>query len=239
MVDGEQAFRGLEGRLFIAPRVAGQTNCCPGQAKTPQAAAKSRPSLFLRRELAVLLFARGASLIAAAYDLCPGLQSIPERTIQVAEAEAQKAQFIELTADIASAYVSNNAVAAGELPSLIKGIFGALTGTGDPANEPTEPQNPAVPIRKSITPDYLICLDDGRRFKSLKRHLRTKYGLSPDDYRAKWGLPKDYPMVAPTYSAARSSLAKQLGLGQGGRRDVGAEKSARPKTASKARRAKV
>jgi predicted transcriptional regulator len=156
-------------------------------------------------------------------------------TIQVAEPEAQNAQFIELTADIASAYVSNNTLTAGELPSLIKGIFGALTGGLAP--EPTEPQEPAVAIKKSITPNYLICLEDGRHFKSLKRHLSSEYGLSPEAYRAKWGLPKDYPMVAPAYSAARSILAKRYGLGQGrARGPKQGVKSA--KSAPKARQAK-
>jgi predicted transcriptional regulator len=157
----------------------------------------------------------------------------------MAETEHGKASSLVLTADIASAYVSNNAVAASELPGLIAGIFGALTSVDGPAEEPAEPQKPAVPIKKSITPDYLICLEDGRQFKSLKRHLRSKFGLSPDAYRAKWGLPKDYPMVAPAYSAARSSLAKQMGLGQGVGRAVEARNSARPKTAPKARRGKT
>ena len=127
--------------------------------------------------------------------------------------------ILEMTADIVSAYVGNNSVSAQELPALINSVHGALTqaSTGG-AEAQAEPQEPAVSIRKSITPDYLICLDDGRKFKSLKRHLRTKYDMSPDEYRAKWGLPKDYPMVAPNYAKARSDLAKQRGLGQGGRK---------------------
>jgi predicted transcriptional regulator len=153
----------------------------------------------------------------------------------VAETEGGNALSIELTADIASAYVSNNMVAASELPGLIAAIFGALTSVG--AKEPAQPQEPAVPIKKSITPDYLICLEDGRRFKSMKRHLSSKYGLSPEAYRAKWALAKDYPMVAPAYSAARSGLAKQMGLGQGGR--GGTAKAAPRTTAPKARRAKA
>jgi predicted transcriptional regulator len=155
----------------------------------------------------------------------------------VAEAEGGKALPIEATADIASAYVSNNIVAASELPGLIKAIFGALT-VATSVEEPAEPQQPAVPIKKSVTPDHLICLEDGRRFKSLKRHLRSKYGLSPEAYREKWRLPKDYPMVAPAYSAARSKLARQMGLGQGGR-ITKAGKSARPNAAPKTRRAKA
>jgi predicted transcriptional regulator len=131
--------------------------------------------------------------------------------------ENEKSGLIELTADIASAYVSNNTVAAGDLPSVIQSIFKALTAVDGPVEAPELPKTPAVPIKKSLTEDYLICLEDGRKFKSLKRHLRTKYNMSPEDYRAKWGLPKTYPMVAPAYAAARSQLAKQMGLGQGGR----------------------
>ena len=130
----------------------------------------------------------------------------------------EKSEVIEMTADIVSAYVGNNSVTAADLPALIQSLHRALAGisTGAETAEAT-PKEPAVPIRRSITPDFLICLEDGRKFKSLKRHLRTKYNMSPEDYRAKWGLPKDYPMVAPNYAKARSELAKQMGLGQGGR----------------------
>ena len=129
-----------------------------------------------------------------------------------------KSEIIEMTADIVSAYVGNNSVSATDLPSLIQSVHRALSGvsTGAEAVE-AAPKEPAVPLKRSITPDYLICLEDGRKFKSLKRHLRTKYNMSPEDYRAKWGLAKDYPMVAPNYAKARSDLAKQMGLGQGGR----------------------
>jgi len=125
------------------------------------------------------------------------------------------AQFIELATDIVSAYVSNNSVGAGDLPSLIKDVYGALSRvtTGE-APAPAEAPKPAVPVKRSITPDYIICLEDGKQFKSLKRHLRTQYGLSPEQYREKWSLGPDYPMVAPNYAAARSKLAKQMGLGQ-------------------------
>lgn len=131
----------------------------------------------------------------------------------------EKPELLEMTADIVSAYVGNNTVSADILPSLIANIHAALAqvSTGVVEAEP-EPKEPAVPIRKSISPDFLICLEDGRKFKSLKRHLRTKYDMSPEEYRAKWGLPKDYPMVAPNYAKARSDLAKQMGLGQGGRK---------------------
>jgi predicted transcriptional regulator len=121
----------------------------------------------------------------------------------------------ELTADIVSAYVSNNSVRADELASLIGEVHAALQRAPNGAAEPEpEPQEPAVPIRKSVTPDYLICLEDGKKFKSLKRHLQGEHGISPGEYRAKWGLKGDYPMVAPNYSEARSSLAKTMGLGR-------------------------
>src|SRR5271168_1344986 len=152
----------------------------------------------------------------------------------MSETQIRNASIVELTADIASAYVSNNSVPTAELAGLIRNIFGALTGADAPIEAPAEPQTPAVSIKKSITDDHLVCLEDGRKFKSLKRHLRTKYNLSPEDYRAKWGLPKTYPMVAPAYAAARSSLAKQMGLGQGGRQ-VAKAKPAKAKSAPKAR----
>jgi predicted transcriptional regulator len=123
--------------------------------------------------------------------------------------------YVELAADIVSAYVSNNSVATGELPQLIGEIHAALVRiNGGVAEVPTEAPKPAVTVRKSITPDYIICLEDGKKFKSLKRHLRTQYDLTPEDYREKWGLPPDYPMVAPNYAEARSALAKKMGLGQ-------------------------
>jgi predicted transcriptional regulator len=127
--------------------------------------------------------------------------------------------FIELAADIVSAYVSNNSVPANDLPSLISDVHAALlrvTAGGMAAS--AEAPKPAVPAKKSITREYLVCLEDGRKFKSLKRHLRTQYNMSPDEYREKWSLPPDYPMVAPDYAKARSNLAKQMGLGQQRRR---------------------
>ena len=123
--------------------------------------------------------------------------------------------YIELTAGIVSAYVSNNAVAAGDISSIISQVHSALlrvsNGAADGAGEPMKP---AIAVKKSITPDYLVCLEDGKKFKSLKRHLRTQYNMTPELYREKWGLPPDYPMVAPKYAEARSQLAKQMGLGQ-------------------------
>ena len=134
-------------------------------------------------------------------------------------ADSSTANYIELAADIVSAYVSNNSVSAGELPGLINSVHNALLNvTSGKVEAPAEQLKPVVPVKKSITPDYIICLEDGKKFKSLKRHLRTQYNLSPEDYREKWGLPADYPMVAPNYAAARSQLAKQMGLGQQRRR---------------------
>jgi len=127
--------------------------------------------------------------------------------------------FIELTASIVSAYVSNNSVPASDLPALISQVHGALTrivrGQSEAASEA---RRPAVSVKKSITAEHLVCLEDGKKFKSLKRHLRTQYNLTPEQYREKWGLAADYPMVSPNYAAARSRLAKQMGLGQQRRR---------------------
>ena len=123
--------------------------------------------------------------------------------------------FIELTAEIVSAYVSNNTVPAGEIPGLINQVHAALARvSGKPADGSSEPLRPAVSVKKSITPEYIVCLEDGKKFKSLKRHLRTQYNMTPEQYREKWGLPADYPMVAPNYAAQRSKLAKAIGLGR-------------------------
>lgn len=123
--------------------------------------------------------------------------------------------LIEMAAEIVSAYVRNNSVRASDLPGLINDVFMALENVGAPYVETAaEPSKPAISIKKSVQPDYLICLEDGKKFKSLKRHLRTMYNISPEQYREKWGLPSDYPMVAPNYAAARSRLAKEMGLGQ-------------------------
>ncbi|HEY4345461.1 MAG TPA: MucR family transcriptional regulator [Parvibaculum sp.] len=131
---------------------------------------------------------------------------------------SDRAELIDLTAEIVSAYVGHNSVAPVDLPALIHRIFEALTQVADGSTKTSaEKAEPAISIRKSITPDFLICLEDGKKFKSLKRHLRTHYNLGPDEYREKWGLPRDYPMVAPNYAQARSKLAKKMGLGQNGR----------------------
>jgi predicted transcriptional regulator len=127
--------------------------------------------------------------------------------------------LITQTADIVSAYVSNNTVPASEISALINQVHSALMRVSRGHGEmPAEPLKPAISVKKSITPDYIICLEDGKKFKSLKRHLRTQYNMTPEQYRDKWALPPDYPMVAPNYAAARSQLAKKMGLGQQRRR---------------------
>lgn len=136
------------------------------------------------------------------------------RTIE-GEPNAREERFqIELTADVVAAYVKNNPVPVSALPDLIASVAASLSGlVNGSAPAAAEPQKPAVPIKKSVTPDYIISLEDGRKFKSLKRHLMTSYGMTPDEYRAKWNLPSDYPMVAPSYAATRSEMAKAIGLG--------------------------
>jgi predicted transcriptional regulator len=121
--------------------------------------------------------------------------------------------LVTLTADIVAAHVSNNSVAVSDLPLLIQNVHGALSGLGGPAPEPETKQEPAVSVRASIKPDYIVCLEDGKKLKMLKRHLMTHYQMTPEQYRAKWNLPADYPMVAPNYAEQRRSLAKKIGLG--------------------------
>jgi predicted transcriptional regulator len=131
------------------------------------------------------------------------------------EQNLEKNELVGLTADIVSAYVSNNTVVAADLPGVIHNVFDALSRASASSGQPArEELRPAVPVKRSVTPEYIVCLEDGKKFKSLKRHLRTHYDLSPEEYREKWGLPHDYPMVAPNYAAARSDLAKRMGLGQ-------------------------
>lgn len=124
--------------------------------------------------------------------------------------------LVTLTADIVAAHVSNNSVAVSDLPLLIQTVHGALAGLGEVA-EPEVKQEPAVSIRSSVKPDYIVCLEDGKKLKMLRRHLMTHYDMTPDDYRAKWNLPKDYPMTAPNYAEKRRTLAKAIGLGTKGR----------------------
>ena len=139
----------------------------------------------------------------------------------MAEGQADKSggetDLRELTADVVSAYVSNNSVPMSELSNLIAEVHRALGSTQGEAAAPAAPAErpkPAVPVKKSITPDYIICLEDGKQFKSLKRHLSSRYDMTPEEYRARWNLPPDYPMVAPNYAAARSKLAREMGLGR-------------------------
>jgi predicted transcriptional regulator len=123
-------------------------------------------------------------------------------------------EILRMVADVVSQYLKKNPVSAAELPSIISAVHGALSGhTVAPPAPPEQRPEPAVPIRRSITPEYLICLEDGKKLKMLKRHLATAYGMTPDDYRQRWNLPADYPMVAPQYAEQRSALAKQIGLG--------------------------
>lgn len=132
--------------------------------------------------------------------------------------EIDREEVVRLAAEIVAAYVANNEVPASELPELIRSVHAALGGVGGAeAQPPAEKQKPAVPIKRSVTPDYIICLEDGKRLKMLKRYLRSHYNMSPEEYRAKWNLPPDYPMVAPNYSKQRSQFAKNIGLGTGGR----------------------
>lgn len=123
-------------------------------------------------------------------------------------------ELLSLTSDIVAAHVSNNAVSSTDLPHLIETVFSTLSGLKAEKPEPEPELKPAVPIKKSITDDHLICLEDGKKLKMLKRHLSTAYGMTPEQYRAKWGLPADYPMVAPNYSKKRKDLAKKIGLGR-------------------------
>jgi predicted transcriptional regulator len=129
--------------------------------------------------------------------------------------ESTEFDLTSLAADIVSAYVANNAVGSDKLPDLIGSVYGALSRASTQAVETEKVElKPAIAVKKSVTPEYIICLEDGQRFKSLKRHLKTHYDMSPDEYREKWGLPHDYPMVAPSYAAARSDLARNMGLGR-------------------------
>ncbi|WP_349371734.1 MucR family transcriptional regulator [Salinarimonas sp.] len=133
--------------------------------------------------------------------------------------EIPTVDYVAVAADVVSSYVANNSLPAQDLPALIEQVHGAFKALGHPREpEAAQPLKPAVPIRRSVTPDFIVCLEDGKKFKSLKRHLRTRYGLTPEQYREKWGLPDDYPMVAPNYARARSDLAKEMGLGQQRRR---------------------
>lgn len=128
-------------------------------------------------------------------------------------AESADPEIMRMTAQVVAAYVGQNALPAAQIPDVINTVHSALVTLRD-QDQPEETPTPAVSVRKSVTPDYLVCLEDGRKLKMLKRHLRTTYDMTPDEYRAKWGLPSDYPMVAPNYAKQRSEFAKRIGLGR-------------------------
>ena len=150
--------------------------------------------------------------------------------------ESSAFDLTSLTADIVSAYIANNAIGSDKLPELIGSIHGALRRASLQAVEPEKAElKPAVPVKKSVTAEYIICLEDGQKFKSLKRHLQTHHDMSPEEYREKWGLPHDYPMVAPSYAAARSDLAKIMGLGRRGAAVAAAQPEAPASKSAKGR----
>jgi predicted transcriptional regulator len=128
--------------------------------------------------------------------------------------QSERPNLHELTAEIVASYVGNNTVSTGDLPSLISNVFTTLSSAGQPEVKKPEAPTPAVPINRSIRPDYIVCLEDGKKMKMLKRYLAKRYDMTPEDYRRRWGLPPDYPMVAPAYASRRSELAKSLGLGR-------------------------
>ncbi len=126
-------------------------------------------------------------------------------------------ELLELTTEIVAAHVSTNTLAVNDLPQLIQDVYATLANVGDVAGSSEKPQ-PAVSVKKSVTPDYIVCLEDGKKLKMLKRHLKTAYNMTPEEYRERWNLPRDYPMVAPNYAKHRSELAKEIGLGKKARR---------------------
>jgi predicted transcriptional regulator len=132
--------------------------------------------------------------------------------------QTKASELLPLVTDIVAAHLSNNTVPITELPDLIRDVYNALAAAGGDAAPAPERPTPAVAVKKSVTPDFIICLEDGKKLKMLKRHLRTAYGMSPEDYRERWQLPPDYPMVAPNYAKQRSKLAKEIGLGTQSRR---------------------
>ncbi len=132
--------------------------------------------------------------------------------------QAKQSELLTLTTNIVAAHVSNNSVAVADLPTIIRDVYQSLASVGGAAEKEPERPTPAVPIKKSVTPEFIVCLEDGKKLKMLKRHLKTAYDMSPEDYRDRWGLAPDYPMVAPNYAKQRSKLAKQIGLGTRARR---------------------
>jgi len=135
--------------------------------------------------------------------------------MQSSDEPGKSDDLLKLASEIVAAYVSNNTVPVSDLPSMIKSVHATLGGLAEASHsEPAAAHKPAVPVKRSVMPEYIVCLEDGKKLKMLKRYLRSRYGLSPEEYRAKWGLPADYPMVAPEYAAQRSEFAKQIGLGR-------------------------
>ena len=132
----------------------------------------------------------------------------------MAESTVEHAELLTLTSEIVAAHVSNNAVSSTDLPNVIETVFTTLAGLGGAPAEPEVEQKPAVPVKRSVTDDYIVCLEDGKKMKMLKRHLKTAYDMTPEEYRAKWNLGPDYPMVAPSYARKRQELAKKIGLGR-------------------------
>jgi len=152
------------------------------------------------------------------------LHEIRDDMTEEGKTEPNTSEIMQMAVDIVSAYVGNNAISVTQVPEVINTVYASLLAIGEVGNRPAEVLKSAVPIRRSITPDYLVCLEDGKQLKMLKRHIRAVYGLSPEEYRAKWGLPADYPMVAPNYAKQRSNFAKQIGLGRKKGEKVGSRK---------------
>ena len=146
------------------------------------------------------------------------------------QSDSPSRETLRLTTDIVAAYLSNNALDPEKIPDVVRNVFSALgsLGGGD-FSAPAEKQKPAVPVKRSITDDYIVCLEDGKKLKMLKRYLRSQYGLSPEEYRKKWGLPADYPMVAPSYAKKRSQFAKKIGLGRTSRKKTATRKRTKKK----------
>ena len=160
------------------------------------------------------------------------LEQLHNVHLQEVSSTKASSRTANLTTDVVSSYVRNNSVPRAELPNLINEVHTALLRVGGGTVEvPVEAPKPAIPVKKSVTPDYIVCLEDGKKFKSLKRHLRTQYNITPEQYREKWGLPADYPMVAPNYAKARSKLAKEMGLGQKQKRNRRSRPSSERKSA--------
>jgi predicted transcriptional regulator len=149
------------------------------------------------------------------------------QNINLTDEGHDEVDFLELTGDIVAAYVTKNSISSADLPDLIRNVYVTFStlGQAQPVSVAATVQKPAVSISKSITEDYIVCLEDGKRLKMLKRYLRTQYGLTPEDYRRKWKLPADYPMVAPAYAERRSNFAKEIGLGRGVRKQTTLEKA--------------